>query len=71
MKSGTPATLDQAIENAIMMGPLKEMQMRLYINTKDFLAQRFQSALCNCESKEEEDKLMKLFYEIIKQGDGR
>lgn len=40
----TPKTLDEAVEHALMFGPLCEIRERSYHVLKDFLAQKFSVA---------------------------
>lgn len=40
-RSATPAILDEAIRNALCVGPLSEVQSRLYSHIRDFMAQKF------------------------------
>lgn len=41
---GTPKTLDEAILNAVIIGPMNQIQHRAYHVMRDFLAQKFGAA---------------------------
>lgn len=46
----TPKTLDEAIQHALMIGPLCDIEERSHAVLKDFLAQKFSVAYLKAES---------------------
>lgn len=63
MKSdGTPITLQEAINKGLTQGPLNEVEARLYLSVKDFLAQQFTIAIC--QNHDQQDMLMKLYERL-------
>lgn len=64
---GTPKFLHHAIRNALCVGPLKNVEQRLLIHIKDFLAQRFGAAMLEyADSPKVERVLKELFDSIVK-----
>jgi hypothetical protein len=63
---GTPQSLDNAIMNAICMGPCMKVPEQIYAHMKDFLAQKFCIAMLNANEKEAK-MLQDLFDEIIRR----
>lgn len=61
----TPKTLEEAIRNGMMYGPLNQVMERTYLHVKDFLAQRFGAAVL--QYPESEKALMELYERIIKE----
>lgn len=57
---GTPKTLDEAIENAICIGPLSELQERMYHHVRDFLAQKFGIAMLD-----QDELQLEILFEAI------
>lgn len=63
---GTPKTLSEAIENGICNGPMKDVRKNLHDHIRDFLAQRFSTAMLDSAQKPfSEDDLKKLFEKIV------
>lgn len=65
LNQGTPKTLDDAIRMARYIGPMKNLEERTYWAVRDFLAQRFGTAVL--EHKGSENVLMELFGRIVKR----
>ncbi len=68
----TPKTLDEAIINALCVGPLSEVRDRMYHHVKDFMAQKFGVAMLSPEvtsSPEVEKLIQSLFEALTKRGD--
>lgn len=63
---GTPQTLDQAIEDALCIGPLNDVQNRTYLIIKDYLAQKFGTAMLQAKDSEA-DRLQQLYQLIIRR----
>jgi hypothetical protein len=42
---GTPKSLNEAVQNALMVGPMNEAPERVVAHVRDFLAQRFGAAM--------------------------
>lgn len=63
---GTPKTLDEAVEHAICIGPLREVRERSYHVFKDFLAQKFGVAYLNA-SPETLEVLQDLFDQLTQR----
>lgn len=64
----TPKTLDEAILQALMVGPLNQIRERAYLVMKDFLAQRFGVAMLKEADPRVVSLLEDLFEEIVKRG---
>lgn len=64
MNKGTPKTLDQAIVEAMCIGPASEGKDRIKDAVRDFMAQKFTKAIFDSMSDEERDNLKKLWSEI-------
>lgn len=62
----TPKTLDEAIVQALCIGPLDRVTERTYLVIRDFLAQKFTVA-CAKATPEESAKLKELFENIVRQ----
>lgn len=62
----TPTILDDAIRNALCVGPLSEVQDRIYLHVRDFLAQRFGAYFLHAEGWELQ-RLEELFKLIVKR----
>lgn len=60
---GTPNTLRQAIQVSLCVGPLNEIDDRVYNVIKDYLSQHFCAAMLGNEAMENE--LKKLFDRIV------
>ncbi len=58
---GTPRFLDEAILNAITIGPLSETQERLYHHVRDFMAQKFGIAFLGTKNNDADELLKSLF----------
>lgn len=70
MEFGTPATLREAIERALMEGPLNQVNDRTRQAVKDFLAQRFGAKILKAEMDGHEvfaDMLKELFNDVIRE----
>ncbi len=65
----TPKTLDEAITNALCVGPLSELRERLYNHVKDFMAQRFGVAYLGARDAEELKLLESLFEGLTKRSE--
>lgn len=63
---GTPKTLQEAIDRALMIGPLSGVQERTFHAVKDFLAQKFGVAML--QNEKSQDALKELFEIITKSG---
>ncbi len=67
-REGTPKSLQEAIDRALMIGPLSEVRERTFNQIKDFLAQRFAVAIMNASKDPiREETLMALFKTITKE----
>jgi hypothetical protein len=65
---GTPKTLDEAIENALCIGPLSGIEERAYQHIKDFLAQKFGVAYMTYDhDKDTLDALAHLFEQVTRR----
>jgi hypothetical protein len=64
--TGTPKTLDEAIEHAICIGPLYEVKNRSYFVLKDFMAQKFGVAYLGA-SPETLEVLQDLFKQLTQR----
>lgn len=62
-KLGTPKTLQEAIDNGIMFGPLSGIRQNTFETVKDFLAQKFNVAMLKAGAPEDE-ALRQLFKAI-------
>lgn len=62
---GTPSTLDEAIRNAICIGPMGDTSDRLYHYIYDFLAQNFGVAFLQAKTSTETERLEKLWSAVI------
>lgn len=60
---GTPKTLQEAIDQALCIGPLSEVRERTFFAVKDFLAQKFGVAMLKAGAMEDE-ALRQLFLKI-------
>ncbi len=65
-----PKTLDQAIEQAVCIGPAAEMRTRSYQILRAFIADKFADAGFKSQSKEETRRLKNLFDELTKRKEG-
>lgn len=64
---GTPKSLDQTIEFTLCFpGTMAEVKSRMHANLRDFLAQRFNVAMLQAKSPEQEKSFEDLFKEIVK-----
>jgi len=59
--TGTPKTLDEAIMNAICIGPMNEVQERSYHVLRDFMAQKFSVAYLKTDDPQAFKVLQDLF----------
>lgn len=64
-REGTPKDLCEAIDQAICVGPFKDMDQRIRLAIRECLAQKFQTALLNAKSEGEQEIIMALWVEII------
>lgn len=65
---GTPKDLDEAIKQALCVGPLSEITERTYLILKDFLSQRFGVAMLVAADDERlVAVLQELFNEITRR----
>ena len=55
---GTPKTMEEAITNAICIGPVRETPQRLRSHIRDFLSQKFGVALLNASESPEAEKIL-------------
>ncbi|MDH4163308.1 MAG: hypothetical protein OEW15_11565 [Nitrospirota bacterium] len=62
---GTPKTFDEALFRALCVGPLSEIRERSYRVFKDYLAQKFGTAML--QHPEAEEILKKLFDDITRR----
>lgn len=67
MNNGTPKTLDEAILNAITIGPLSETPERLYHHVRDFMAQKFGIAYLGSKTVYTEELLKNLFEGLTRR----
>ena len=58
----TPRTLDEAIEHALMVGPLCEIRERSYCVLKDFLAQKFSVAYLRASRGDDALEIMEALF---------
>lgn len=63
---GTPKTLHEAIVQGACIGRMRDIQQSLYFSIRDFLAQRFNTAMLSAPTTAEEGRLKELFEEIIR-----
>lgn len=61
--SGTPANLDQAIEQALCFGPMSEVKERLYLVIKDYIANKIQPFMF--EAHESKEQMLSDLFEIL------
>jgi hypothetical protein len=66
MSMPTPKTLDEAIKNALLIGPLDQAISRTHFAIRDFLAQRFGVAYFNVDNPQELERLQTLFESIVR-----
>lgn len=59
--SGTPQTLDQAIEQAICIGPMSELKDRLYHILKDYIANKIQPFMF----KTNDEQMLSDLFELL------
>lgn len=71
LKLGTPETLNQAVRYGMMIGPMSKMDESIEAHVRDFIAQKFQSAILqavknpNLETGSQiESALMRVFQAI-------
>lgn len=63
---GTPNSLDNAIMNAICIGPVMKVPEHIYQHVRDFLAQKFCTAMLTADD-ECAKQLQDLFDEITRR----
>lgn len=61
--SGTPANLDQAIEQALCFGPMSEVKERLYLVIKDYIANKIQPFMF--EVHESKEQMLSDLFELL------
>lgn len=66
---GTPKTLDEAIEQAMCIGPMNEIKERVYKSVRDFVAHKIGPHVLRVDPREEKiaDEFMELFREITRR----
>lgn len=62
---GTPKNFDEALQQALCVGPLSQIRERSYLVFKDYLAQKFGAAML--KHPEAEEILKKLFDDIVRR----
>ncbi len=65
MSQGTPKFLEDAINNALCIGPLKDTVPKLRNHIADFLSQKFGAEILN--HPEHEELLMELFHKCTER----
>ena len=60
---GTPKSLQEAINNAICIGPMKGMDERLHAHVRDYISQKFTTMMF--KDPKNSDMLMTLFKRIV------
>jgi len=61
---GTPKTLNESIRHGLMIGPLVSIDANIEGHVRDFLSQKFQTALLKAGGTPTEAALMALWKEI-------
>lgn len=67
LKSGTPSTLDDAVTQALCVGPVSEIRDRSYCVLRDFMAQKFSVAMLKSDDEGTTKILEDLFRELTKR----
>ncbi len=65
----TPSTLDEAIADAISIGPLSEIHERTYHVIRDFMAQKFATAYMQVGNNEAELLILQNLFEKLTRRD--
>lgn len=66
---GTPTTLEQALEPALLQTPMNKIMPTARANLRDFLAQKFGAAYMKAESQGEVQRLEELWNSILTKGE--
>ena len=66
-KLGTPKTLQEAIDRGLMLGPLCHVRERTFEAVREFLANKFQTAMLRSSGALEDEGLRQLFTSITSQ----
>lgn len=68
MRDGTPRTLKEAIEQAVCVGALSELEQRSFEVLKDFIAQKFMIAYLKARKDEKALKILKeTFHSLTRE----
>lgn len=68
---GTPKTLEEAIRNALCIGPLAGVEQRVYQHVRDFLSQKFGTAYLENHSEQEVVGILSSLFDKIVKKEGK